>query len=263
MPRPDRNFRTAALILKRRDFGEADRLLTILTPHHGKLDVIAKGARKLTSQKMGHVELFTRADILIHTGRELAVATQAEMTAPYEALRLDLTRGAYAAYCAELLDKFTSEGEAEVETTRLYHLFDATLLRLSDDPDPRPAARYFEMHLLDLVGFRPELSQCVVGYEPIVPQDQVFNFVEGGIICPQHAPSRAATSVPIPMHTLKLLRHLQRSPYDRVRDLAIPPALLDDAERVMHGYLTHLLERRLQSVDFLRKLRRDKIEIEK
>jgi DNA repair protein RecO (recombination protein O) len=73
----ERSFRTDAIILKRRDFGEADRLLTILTPRYGKLDVIAKGARKPTSSKTGHVELFTRADMLIHKGRDLDLAVQA------------------------------------------------------------------------------------------------------------------------------------------------------------------------------------------
>ena len=71
MPRPDRVFRTPAIILKRRDFGEADRMLTVLTPAYGKLDVLAKGARKLTSTKMGHVELFARVDLLINVGRDL------------------------------------------------------------------------------------------------------------------------------------------------------------------------------------------------
>src|SRR5262245_10066057 len=111
MPRPERSFRTQAIILKRRDFGEADRVVTILTPNHGKLDVVAKGARKPTSHKTGHVELFTRADMLIHHGRGLDIIAQVEMVAPYMALREDLSRGAYASYAAELLDRFAAEGE--------------------------------------------------------------------------------------------------------------------------------------------------------
>ena len=64
MTHRERQFRTPAIILKRFDLGEADRLLTLLTPRHGKIEVVAKGARKLTSAKTGHVELFTRADML-------------------------------------------------------------------------------------------------------------------------------------------------------------------------------------------------------
>src|SRR5437764_15490515 len=82
MTHRERQFRTPAIILKRFDLGEADRLLTLLTPRHGKIEVVAKGARKLTSAKTGHVELFTRADMLIHRGRELGIAAQAELVEP-------------------------------------------------------------------------------------------------------------------------------------------------------------------------------------
>src|SRR5512135_3724343 len=98
MPRVERSFRTQAIIIKRRDFSEADRIVTILTPQHGKLDVVAKGARKPASHKTGHVELFTRADMLIQHGRGLDIMAQVEMVAPYLVLREDLSRGAYASY---------------------------------------------------------------------------------------------------------------------------------------------------------------------
>lgn len=254
MPRPERAFRTPAIILKRRDFGEADRLLTILTPEHGKLDVIAKGARKPTSHKTGHVELFTRADMLIHKGRELDVVAQAEMTAPYLPLREDLQRGAYASYTAELLDRFSTEGDADMGA--LFGLLDDTLGRLCDDDDPRLAVRYYEMRLLDVVGFRPELNECVVSREPVLPEDQFFSYALGGVVNPRFG-HQGAGVVPVTMTALKLLRHMQRSPYSHVKALAVPPALHDDVERVLLGYITFLLERQLQSVEFIRRLRRD------
>lgn len=252
MPRPDRAFRTEALILKRRDFGEADRLLTILTPRHGKRDVIAPGARKPTSTRTGHVELFTRADLLIHQGRELGIAAQAQMLAPYLALREDLQRGAYASYAVELLDRFTAEGDEDYGA--LFTLLDTTFARLCADADPRLAVRYYEIRLLDLVGFRPELNHCVVSRETIQPEDQYFSFVEGGAVRPQHA-VRSASVVPISLTALKLLRHMQRSPYEQVSSLHISRALHDEAERVLLGYITFLLERRLQSAAFIQRIR--------
>ncbi len=252
MPRPDRSFRTPAVIVKRRDFGEADRVLTILTPAHGKLDVIAKGARKLTSKSTGHVELYTRADMLIHRASDLGVAVQTEMIEPYQRLREDLRRGAYANYCAELLDRFTID--AEDDTRTLFSLFDSTLARLCADSDPLLAIRYYEIHMLDAVGFRPELTSCAIGREPVEPQDQFFSYIEGGIVCTRHA-SQGSSFIPISMNTVKLLRHLQRSPFEKVASLVVPASVHEDADRVMVGYITYLLERRLQSVDFIRRLR--------
>lgn len=253
MPRPERAFRTPAIILKRRDFGEADRLLTILTPHHGKLDVIAKGARKPTSHKTGHVELYTRADMLIHRGRDLDLAIQSEMVAPYLIIREDLQRGAYASYVAELVDRFGTEGEEDFSD--LFQLVDETLDRLCHDDDPRLAVRYYEMHLLEQVGFRPELNECVVSRSPVQPEDQFFSYAMGGVVSPAYAHEGAALTR-IPMTTLKLMRHMQRSPYSHVKSLKISPSLHDDVERVLLGYITFIIERKLQSVDFIRRIRR-------
>ncbi len=248
----ERQFRTPAIILKRFDLGEADRLLTLLTPAHGKIEVVAKGARKLTSTKTGHVELFTRADMLIHKGRDLGIAVQAEMVAPYLALRDSLTLGAYAGYAAELADRFTNSGDDD--TRRLFALLDETFSRLCTDTDARLALRYYEIHLLDIVGFRPELNECVIGHEDVQPEDQFFSNAEGGVVCPRDA-ARGTSFVPLPLLTLKLMRHIQRSPYAQVKALNVGGALHDDLERILQGYITYLLERRLQSADFIRRLR--------
>ena len=247
-----RTFRTAALILRRADMGEADRRLTLLTPTHGKVTAIAKGARKPASRKTGHVELFTRAEVLIARGRSLDILTQAEVTAPYLPLRETLERGAYASYAAELVDKFTVDDVSS--TVQLFNLLDATFDRLSHDPDPRRALRYFELHLLDDVGFRPELQVCVVRYEVLQAVDQYFSYEGGGIVSPAGA-AQIAGLVEINVRTLKVLRHMQRSPYRDIAQLRIDDPLHDDLERIMLGYISYTLESRLQSVDFIRRVR--------
>ncbi len=253
MPRPERAFRTQGIILKRRDMNEADRLLTVLTPDHGKIDVIAKGARKPTSRSTGHVELYTRVDLLVHRGREIGVAAQAEMLEPYLRLREDLQRGAYANYAVELLDRFT--GDSEEAGNRLFTLLEQTLARLCSEKEARLVMRYYEIHLLDLVGFRPELFQCVEGHEELQPEEQYFSYVSGGVVCPRHT-SGSAALVRLPLTILKLLRHIQRSPFAQVKALQINGALHDDAERLILGYITYLLERKLQSVEFIHRIRR-------
>jgi DNA repair protein RecO (recombination protein O) len=249
----ERSLRTPAIILKRRDFGESDRLLTVLTLRHGKLDVIAKGARKPANTKTGHVELFTCADMLIQRGRDLDIVSQAEMVEPYLPLREDLQRGAYATFAAELLDRFTTVGEEDLH--KLFTLLSETLQRLCEDSDPRLVVRYYEIHLLDLVGFRPELTECVVSRELVIAEDQFFSYPDGGVVIPKYSHLRPSLA-PISMGTLKLLRHMQRSSYDHVKMLKISPEMHSEVERLMLGYITYLLERQLQSVDFIRRIRR-------
>lgn len=248
----ERSFRTEAVILKRRDFGEADRLLTVLTPQHGKFDVIAKGARKPNSTKTGHVELFTRVDLLVHRGRTFDIAAQSMMTEPYLPLREDLQRGAYANYAAELVDRFTILGEDDHQS--LFQLLTDCFQHLGEADDPRLVVRYYEIRLLDVVGFRPELKRCVITQEEIEPEDQFLSYSGGGVVSPMAARATSGL-VAISMPTLKFLRHLQRSSYDQVRYLQVPDALHAEAERLVLGYITFLLERHLQSVDFIRRIR--------
>ncbi len=110
--RRQRLYRTDAIVLKRRDYGEADRLLTVFTPNHGKLVLLGKGVRKTQSRKAGHVELFTHSTLLVAKGRTWDLVTQAETVEPFLPLRESLLRTSYGYYVAELLDGFTQENDA-------------------------------------------------------------------------------------------------------------------------------------------------------
>lgn len=255
MPKQPRQFRSQAIILSRRDFGESDRLLTLFTPARGKIRAIAKGARKPSAKVSGHVELFARSDCLIHKGRNLDILTQAELIEPYLGLREDLGRGAYANYVAELLDRFTADEEEGGDA--LFLLLHQTLARIAEAADPRMAARFFELRLLDLAGFRPELGECVLSRAALKPESQFFSHEEGGVVSRAAAPQVASRLVEIDFDSLKLLRHWQRNAdaWERVSSLRISPGQHQRAEAIMLEYIRHLLERKLESVDFIRRLR--------
>src|SRR6266508_2247180 len=106
----DRIYRTEAVIIRRSDFGEADRLLTLITPL-GKRRVVAKGARKTTSRLAGHIELFTHASLLLAVGRNLDIITQSMILHGFDQLRGDLRRIGAAYYAAELIDRLTEEAD--------------------------------------------------------------------------------------------------------------------------------------------------------
>ena len=255
MPKAPRQFRTQAIILSRRDFGESDRLLTLFTPGHGKIRAIAKGARKPSAKLSGHVELFARSDVMIHRGRNLDIISQAELIDPYLGLREDLRRGAYANFVAELLDRFTAD--EDINQSELFELLHQTLNRVADASDPRLATRYYELQLLDLVGFRPELMECVLARSELLPEAQFFSNEEGGVVSRAAAAHLGSALVSLEIETLKLLRHLQRSAddYDQVASLRLSPEQHAQVERILLGYVVHLLESKLQSVDFIRRLR--------
>lgn len=254
MPRPERVYRTEAIILRRYDFAEADRLLTLYTQAAGKIRAIAKGSRKMTSRQLGHVELFTRASMLIAYGRELHVVSQAEMVEPFLALHEDLERGAYANYVAELIESFS---EFDEQNEPLFNLLNHTLGWLADpDADLMLVARYFELHLLRLVGFLPSLFHCALGQEDLEQQEMYyFGVFEGGVVCTEHFHD-IQRALPLPLNALKTLRYFQKQPYPVAKGLRVEPPLHATLERVLQAYIIHILERRLKSADFLRRLRR-------
>lgn len=244
----EHSLKVEAVVLRHADWGEADRLLWLYTRQAGKLRAVAKGARKLRSRKAGHLEPFTQVNLLLARGRDLPIITQADTIDGYLPLRENLMLVGYASYIVELLDRFTYE---EDENPALYHLLIDTLERLSYQEDAPFAIRYFEVRFLDLIGFRPQLNQCVQCDAPIQPEDQFFSAVLGGLLCPSCGKDQR-TAQPISMRAVRILRHIQRSTYQDARRLTISEASHQELERLMQYYFTYLLERNLNTPAFLR-----------
>jgi DNA repair protein RecO (recombination protein O) len=247
-----RSFRVEAVVLRHHDYGEADRLLTLYTRQLGKTRVLAKGARKIASRKAGHIEPFTQVKLQLARGRDMLLVTQADTVDAYLPLRENLMLTGQASYVLELLDRFTYVDEIENPST--YRLLTDTLARLASNDDPWLVIRYYEMRLLDLLGFRPQLIQCVNCGREIKAEDQFFSFRAGGVICPRCGQGLPQLK-PISVETLKYLRHFQRSNY-RDASRARPNAEVQkEAEDLMQGYFTYLLERELNTPGFLKKIR--------
>jgi len=252
MSHRERVYRTEAIVLRRTDFGEADRLLTVFTPERGKLRLIARGARKPGSRKSGHVELFSHGLYLVAVGRELDIITQAETLEPFLPLRQGLLRTTYAYYFAELADSFTAERD---ENRPLFDLLKEAFGWLCTAGDLALVARYYELHLLALVGFQPQLFLCGGCREALQPVTNYLSAAEGSVFCPQCGSARPGTAE-LSLNALKVLRFLQTRDWATCHLLRLSPASHAELERTMNHYLTYHLERRLKSVDFLHHLRR-------
>jgi DNA repair protein RecO (recombination protein O) len=252
MPKTERSFRVTAVVLRHSDWGEADRLLTLFTREMGKLRAVAKGARKARSRKAGHLEPFTHVRLQLAKGRDLTIVTQAETVDAYIAIRDNLIKTGYAAYTAELLDRFTYEEEAESSTP--FRLLVETLGRISFESDEWLAVRYYEMRLLDYLGFRPQLFACANCEEKIEPVDQFFSPLVGGVICP-----RCGGGLPglwtISVDALKYLRHFQRSSYAEASRAHPASDTKKELETLMQGFFTYLLERELNTPGFMKQIR--------
>lgn len=250
----ERLYRVEAIVLKRTDHGEADRLLTLFTPDLGKMRAIAKGARKPASRKSGHVELFARTHLLVAKGKQLDIVTQADTLDAFLPLRENLERIGYAYYLAELVDRFSEEG---TENRAIFDLLLRALAALGDaTTDPDLLARFFELRLLQYVGYRPQLFNCVHCGKAIAPVENYFSAEAGGVIDPDCAQTqRAFDAQTISLDALKILRYLQTREWETVRALRLGDAAMSQVEALMLRYITYHLERNLKSVEFLRELK--------
>jgi DNA repair protein RecO (recombination protein O) len=251
MARRERSIRAEAVVLRHSDWGEADRILSLYTRQLGKVRAIAKGVRKMRSRKSGHLEPFTRVSLQLARGRDMFIITQAEAINAYLHLREDLVRVGYTSYIVELLDRFTFDDD---ENPPLFHLLADTLKRLDQESRPFLAVRYYEVRLLDLLGYRPHLFHCANCETEIKAQAQFFSALQGGVLCPRCG-SAAPEARPISMQALKYLRHFQRSSYAQASRARISPDVNQEMEQIMQYYLTYLLERGLNTPAFLRHIK--------
>jgi DNA repair protein RecO (recombination protein O) len=251
MPR-HRTYRTRAIVLKRRDQGEADRVLTVFTPNMGKRVLMARGVRKPVSRKAGHLEPFTHVSLLLARGRTWDIITQAEMVTSFQGLREDLDRAAHAYYFVELVDAFTQEEDSHPQ---LFDLLLHSLAYLETTSNCPLTARWFELRLLRLTGYQPQLFHCIECGDEIQPVTNYFSLEKGGVLCPKHGEGMRGAE-PIAVGTLKVLRYLQSQPYAVISPLSLSPGRLRQVEKVLAAHIRYVLERKLKSPKFLRTLAR-------
>jgi DNA repair protein RecO (recombination protein O) len=247
-----RTFRTHAVTLKSAPFSERDRLLVLFTPQHGKLRVLAKGARRSTSKLSGHVGLFSYSNLFLVHGRTFDLVTQGETVEQFGVLSADLWRLSQAFYVAELIERFT---EDEHHVAGMFESLVLVLRRLNDlHANPAMAIRAFEIELLGLTGYRPQLYRCVSCGTEIRPGGNSFSYADGGVLCPSCA-IRSVSGFSVSDEALRVVRNLQTRPETSIARLRTSVDTLGEAERLLVGYIQYVLDIRLRSVGFIDILR--------
>lgn len=145
-----KTYKTVGIVLNQKNFSEADRLLTIFSLHQGKLKLLAKGVRKLSSRKRGHLELFSHAKIVCAKGKNLDLITEAETVNNFPNLRGNLNRVRIAYLLCELVNDLTAENQEHEDVYNLLWLY---LIQLNSTVAPKNLILNFEKSLLELLGF--------------------------------------------------------------------------------------------------------------
>ena len=213
-------IKTEGIILKRRDFGEADRLLTVFSAKLGKISVLAKGVRRITSKRSGNVELLNRVSIYLHQAKTFLILTEASALETYQSLKADLTLSTYGYHIIELVDKLTAENQ---ENRIIYQDLTQVLQKLSKNPR-QIFIRAFEVKMLSTLGFIDFTSKDYI------------------------------SSLGLSKQTGKILEDLQFKSWEEVEGLKILENEAMELEQVLRYHLERVIEGTLKSWQFLRKI---------
>lgn len=244
-------YQADAIVLRRLDYGEADRILTLLTREHGKLGAIAKGARRGKARMASSLDLFARSRMLLARGRNLDVVAQAERRGSLRHIAGDLQRTAFACLVAEVVDKVLEDRHPVDD---VFDLVVATLERLNaPERSPRAEGAWFVMRILDLLGYQPQLYSCAGCGQALPEVAAWFSPLLGGVLCARCG-SHDQDGSHVSVNGLKVLRVMSAGDgalYDRLR---LDAGLLREIEQALQTQLEYHLDRRLKSLEFIRSL---------
>lgn len=241
-------YRERAVVLRKVDYGEADRIFTLLTRTHGKVGAIAKGVRRPSSKLGPSLELYGHIDVLLAKGRgELDVVAQVQRVPGY---RIDgeVERMAHAALIAELAERVCEDRHP---VDGIYELAVMSMYELAHEADPRRASAWFLMSALDLLGYAPQLMNCASCERPLAARPAPFSAEAGGFLCER---CELPAMSPIPLAAIKVLRLMAAGDHDTYRRLKLDGAVMGSIEAVLQVQLEYHMDRRLKSLVFLHQL---------
>ena len=246
---------TLAVVVNVADHGESDKIVTLFTAAHGKLTGIAKGAKRSKKRFVNKLEIFTLLEVqyATNTRSSLIRIDQASLVSAFPLLRKDYGRYAAASLICELILHWTRENDAETE------LFTLLAWSLEGLGKGQPAARtvvLFGVRMLDILGYQPQLSGCLdCGKLDAAGSPYRFSTGRSGMLCARCVRNNSTPAqIPLSLNTIKLLQKAQELEKNKLGRLQFSETSTSEAVTLLRYYSRHLLQRDLQSWNFLPKV---------
>ncbi|HEY8531818.1 MAG TPA: DNA repair protein RecO [Limnochorda sp.] len=241
-------YHAEAIVLRSQPFGEADRIITLLTRPEGKVRAVARGVRRTRSRLMGSTQLFTYGSYLLVRGRsDLETLSQGEIRESFRRLREDLDRMAYASYACELVDRLMVEREPDEP---VFWLMLAVFRQMEAGAEPFGLVRYLELALLDRLGYQPELDGCLRCGRAWAPEaGWGISGEAGGLLCPDCAGAQPTRR--LSPGAVESLRRMRSLPPERAGVLRFGAGTAQEVRGALRDLLGARIEGTLKSQAFL------------
>lgn len=244
-------YRLQAIVLRRRNLGESDRILTVFSREIGKHRFVAKGVRRPGSKLAGHSEPYMVSNFHIARTRGLPILSQVETQSAFRNLRMNERAIAVAGLIAERVEVMTAEDES---APQVYRLIENSLELLDSGADPARVLLIFELLLLEEAGFRPGFQTCVACGEALRAEPNGFDMERGGFVCQRCASSTASTRM-VGVDVQKIMRMIDRGDIGQVLGVRVSPELFEQAERLVADYIATITGRDSSASRVIRDLR--------
>lgn len=242
-----RTYSASAIVLRRIDLGEKDRILTLFSREHGKLSAVAKGARRPGSKLAGASEPFTYAKMLLSAGRDLDILTQAEIKESFPNAKADIAGVAHGIYVLELVNSLVDQRQPNPD---LFDTLLSAMYVLESGTDAEMTARYFEVQLLAILGYQPHLDTCLrCGRTP--GRERVsFSPSMGGIVC-EDCGNPPADAISVPAAVSSYVKALRAVEPHKIKQMRFPAGARRDLARILQSHIRYRLEHDLKSTAFI------------
>lgn len=244
----ERTYIAEAIVLRRSDFQEADRRLTLLTPDRGRLNVVAKGVRRPTSRMAGHLELFTLAKVFVVRRRSLDLVVQAETVQTFPELRNELSRLPYAYQAVETAHILVEE---EVEAHAEFILLVKALSAMAVTAALPLVLVAYKLQLLATLGYQAQLQECARCGNSLSTEGNRVS-PDSGVVCNRCG---GVSGSPITARAIKCLRWLAQEPLQTVERLQVDPATTTQLEETIDTFVRYVAEQELKTTPFLERMR--------
>ncbi|WP_424766222.1 DNA repair protein RecO [Paenibacillus sp. sgz302251] len=241
-------YRVEGIVIRSMDYGEGNKIVTLLTKSNGKAGVLIRGAKKVKSKHSSLAQPFTYGEFVYFRSSGLGTLNHGEIIESHHHLREQLDMAAYASYAAELTDRSTQDDEA---TGFHFEQLQSCLSALEQGKDAQIVIHLYEMRILDLSGYAPELDECVSCSNVVGPFK--LSAYAGGILCAR-CTGKDPSALPLGDGAYKLLKLFRRLDMRRLGAISVKAETKTELKACMRKLIDTHLGFQLKSRSFLDQL---------
>ncbi|MBQ0105441.1 MAG: DNA repair protein RecO [Armatimonadetes bacterium] len=241
-----RNIKLTTVTLKKRDFKEKDRIITVLSREWGKYDLIAKGVQKPGSRLSGISEPLSYGNMIVSDLKNLGTVTSCDLKESFPIIHQDLNRLSHAFYILELTDKSTAYAN---QTEEIFDILLGTLFMLEARADTETATRFFEHRLINALGYRINPDNCI-GCGKELGGTVAYNADFGGFFC-HRCNITTDRSLIFPKALLSYIKAFDTHTIKQIKDFVFPEQANRDLSKIFKKHPAYRKDKEINSLDFI------------